>query len=939
MSNTLRALLLIAIASGLAHAEPEPAPAPQTEPEPEPEPDVAPPPEPAPASGTIRGRVLDATTGEGLPAATIQLTGPGGAQTLATELDGSYQLTLPPGAYTLTFSTPTYVDQLRTVTVVADGAVALELSLAAVPPQTGAGETIEIVDRIDTRRESAVLAVRRAAGTVSDALSAQEISRTPDSNAGDAMKRVVAVSVVDGRYLALRGLEGRYVTTLLNGVPLPSPEPDRNAVPLDLFPTALLSTMTALKSYSPELPGQFGGGTLAIDTTSFPTRFELRLGVSSSASSTSTGRDGLTNAHARGARSFFGFDGGRRKLPTAVPRDRAVRDMGDADTEQIGEAMPNVWTPSEETVTPNLGLTATLGNTHRIAGRRVGYLASGMFRRSFNVREGQLRGVGLTGEGTLVETDQLGYGIGVAEATLGGLVNAGIDLAPGHEISVLGLYSHVGEDISQQAAGFNEQDGLDVDVSRLSYVARSLAFAQLHGRHRLSRAHGLELRWQGNVATTSRDELDTRDLVYTVDSMSGTRTYKDQPGSGQHFWQSLDDLAGGGGLDATARVGPVQLRAGGVAQLSQRALGGRRFRFKYVGEQSGVRSLPAEDMFSRANIGPEFELEEGTLQEDAYRASLDVYAAYAAAELPLHERVRLLGGARVEYAAQDMTNGSRYAVAGLRTEVERTDADVLPALNLVISPRPDMNVRVAYSYTLTRPRFRELAPFLFFDYVRRRDISGNPDLLTTHIHNADLRWEWFPGEDEVFAVSAFYKRFVDPIEQVAANANADATFRNAASGNLVGGEVEARTSLARLSPVLAGVRIGTNIAVMRSRVELGADQMLLTSQNRPLYGQSPFVVNLNLGYAHPRIADFNLLYNAIGSRITDVGLEGLPDTYERPLHRIDLVVSRALGRELKLKLAASNLLGRDVVVEQGDIAVNRYAPGRSLSLGLDWTPR
>ena len=137
-------------------------------------------------------------------------------------------------------------------------------------------ETIEIVDTIDTRRESAVLAVRRAAATVSDAVSSQEIARTPDSNAGDAMKRVVAVSVVDGKYVALRGLEGRYVTTLLNGVLLPSPEPDRNAVPLDLFPTNLLVDDDRLKSYSPDLPGQFGGGTLSIDTSSFPTSFEMQ---------------------------------------------------------------------------------------------------------------------------------------------------------------------------------------------------------------------------------------------------------------------------------------------------------------------------------------------------------------------------------------------------------------------------------------------------------------------------------------------------------------------------------------------------------------------------------------------------------------------------------------------------------------------------------------
>lgn len=919
-------LFALTVAGAIGRADDEPAPAPP--------PPVAEP-APAPEAATLKGSVIDNNTKEGLPAATVQVTGGGNDQTIATELDGTYSLSLPPGTYTVTYSTPQYIEQSRTVTVTAAQRLELHLNLDPVPASTE--ETIEIVDRIDTRKESAVLAVRRAAATVSDGVSSQEISRTPDSNAGDAMKRVVAVSVLDGKYVALRGLEGRYVTALLNGILLPSPEPDRNAVPLDLFPTSLLSTMTVVKSYSPELPGQFGGGTLSIDTSSFPTSFEMRIGISTSANTAATGQDGLSNANANGFRSFLGFDNGDRKLPSVIPRNRAVRDMDPAQTERIGEALPNVWTPEEETVTPNLGLTAMVGDTVKLGGKRVGYLASGMFRRQFNVRDGATAGVALVGD-ELVETDHLDTKLGVAESTLGALVNTGVDLTPNDEISLLGLYSHTGEDVSQFATGFNEQDGTDVDVTRLSYVARQLAFFQLHGKHLLDRSRRLELRWQGNFAKTSRDELDTRDIVYTLDATTNTRSYKDQPGSGQHFWQSLRDTAGGGGADVQIRLGPAQLKAGGIAQLSQRALGGRRFRFKYIGSSTTVRNLPAEEMFAPQNIGPEFELEEGTLQEDAYRASLDTYAGYAMSEVELHAKVRAIAGVRFERASQEMTNGSRYAVAGLRTEVQRDDNDFLPAANLVFSPRADMNIRAAYSYTLTRPRFRELAPFLFFDYVRRRDISGNPDLLTTHIHNADLRWEWFPGEDEVFAASAFGKRFVDPIEQVAANINGDATFRNAEGGNLIGGEIEARTHLGRITGALRRFRVGTNVAVMRSRVELGADQMLLTNRTRPLYGQSPFVVNVNLGYAHPAVGEITALYNVTGSRITDVGVEGIPDTVERPLHRVDLVAARALRKDLKLKLSASNLLNQKVKLEQDAILVNTYTPGVSFSLGLDWTP-
>ena len=882
---------------------------------------------PAWADGTVRGSVIDNNTKEGLPAATIQI----GGVTAVAELDGTYQVTLPAGTYTLTVSTPEYVDQTRTVTVVDGKTVELGVNLDPVPREAGA-ETIEIVDTIDTRKASAVLAVRRAAPVVSDAISSQEIARTPDSNAGDAMKRVVAVTVQDGKYVALRGLEGRYVTALLNGVLLPSPEPDRNAVPLDLFPTSLLSTMTVMKTYSAELPGQFGGGTLAIDTSSFPTHFEMKIGLSTAANTASTGQSGLSNANAHGAASFLGYDNGERALPSVIPRDRAVRGMDAARTEQIGEAMPNVWTPTGETVTPNVGITAMVGDTVELGGKRVGYLATAMLRHTFSVRDGNTAHTTLV-DGDVMPTDSLDYAIGTAESTVGALGNVGVDLTPNDEISLFGLYTHVGEDTSSLASGYSETDGSDLRVTRLSFVERALGFAQLHGKHHLSRARGLELRWQTNLATTSRDELDSRDLIYTVDGNSGTRTYKDQPGSGQHFWQSLHDLSGGGGSDVKLRVGRAQLHAGAVAQLSSRALGGRRFRYKYVGSgASDVRGMSGEEMFDADHIGPDFQLEEGTLNEDAYKASLNTYAAYATSEIELHDKVRAIAGVRYERASQEMSNGSRYAIAGLRTDVARDDDDVLPAINLVYSPRPDMNLRAGYSYTLTRPRFRELAPFLFFDYVRRRDISGNPDLVTTHLHNADVRWEWFPGEDEVVATSVFYKNLVDPIEQVLLNANSDVTFRNAKGGNLAGAELEARRRLDK------NFSVGANLSVIRSRVTLDPKEMLLTNRTRPVYGQSPFVLNLNLGYTDPKVGDLNLLYNVIGERITDVGSEGLPDTYERPLHRLDVVAARAIGKDLRLKLSATNVFNQRVRLEQGGVIVNSYAPGVSFSLGLDWTP-
>src|ERR1043165_4595737 len=206
-------------------------------------------------TGTVTGHLVDGSTQEGLPAATIHVVG--GSSAVA-EIDGTYSVTLAPGSYTLVFSTPEYVEQHRTVTIAPQRSVTLDLALVPVA-RTGKAETIEVHGALDTRKDSAVLAERRASAAVSDAVSAQQIARSPDANASDAAKRIVAATIQDNRYLVVRGLGGRYSTTLLNGVQLPSPDPDVPAAPLDLFPASLVTNLTINKTFLPDMPGNFAG--------------------------------------------------------------------------------------------------------------------------------------------------------------------------------------------------------------------------------------------------------------------------------------------------------------------------------------------------------------------------------------------------------------------------------------------------------------------------------------------------------------------------------------------------------------------------------------------------------------------------------------------------------------------------------------------------------
>jgi TonB-dependent receptor len=290
---------------------------------------------------------------------------------------------------------------------------------------------------------------------------------------------------------------------------------------------------------------------------------------------------------------------------------------------------------------------------------------------------------------------------------------------------------------------------------------------------------------------------------------------------------------------------------------------------------------------------------------------------------------------RLETSRQNLTALDQFT--GEEASTNKVNyLDWLPAFNAIYALTPTVNLRAGYSYTLARPTFRELAPFAFYDFIRRRNVSGNPALKQTRIHNVDTRVEWFVGDNEVLAASAFYKRFENPIERVINSEGAgDLSFENAAGADTYGLELEGRTSLARITDTLRAFRLGANLTLIRSEIDLGSLQGLQTSAKRPLQGQSPYVVNVNLGYERPESGtEVALLYNVYGRRISEVGINTLPDVYEQPFHRVDLALTQRLTASTQLKLTAANLFDSKVTLKQGDVTLFQYRPGIAFSASL-----
>ncbi|MFO0631057.1 MAG: TonB-dependent receptor [Polyangiales bacterium] len=954
------------------------------------------------ANAGVRGTAYDA---QGEPALEVTVMVPDSPHRTRTDLDGRYELRLPPGRYTvrLVFDRTRHAE--RADVEVREGAFTdLDLRLgeaptpaptptppapqpaapqtdpstsppatpvtpappaapappAPPPPRAPSGETpresgeagaMVIRGRADRGTTATQLQVRRQTAAVSDGVSAQEIARAPDAAVSDAARRVVGVTLVNGRYAYVRGLGGRYVNALLNGMPLPSLDPDEPGVQLDVLPASLLSGLNVFKSFTPDMPGDFAGGSLQLSSRDYPERFTLTVGLSGGFDSlTHTGR---VQAGSGSATDLLGFDDGRRALPAAVPARRV--DVGNAltldDVTRIGRALPDDWTIRRRAALPSLGLSLSAGGTARVRGRPLGLLVALTWNAGESLQRdalGQVRRGGTTDAPRLEYREQQTQETLQTDALWGALATASLAVSPRDEVSLVALWAQSSTDATLVRQGYNETLGQNFLQRTLRFTQRSMGVAQLNGDHRDRFGRDSRVRWQlfGDVAL--RREPDVRDAVYRRDDL-GAYQITTGPGNLGRLWSDLDVREVGGNVDVTIPIRAFALRLGGMVRLGERGFSLRRFAYRYDpanGPAPSELELPPGEFLAPARLGRDLQLVEYTDRFDGYTASQALYAPFLRADYTRggtreEPTLRVTAGARVEVFSQQVTSQSPFAEAGVVTAprvTDRTDPNVLPAASVSWAVSPTMTLRAAYGATLARPIVREVAPFLYPDFVRNRTVQGNPDLRTTSVHNADLRWELYPGRGEVIAASVFYKHFLDPIERVILDRNGNVTYDNVDGAQNFGAELEARISLGRLARPLRAVYLNVNASLIYSRVTLSPTQQVnATNAERPLAGQSPWVVNAGLRYEPSPRFSASVFYNVFGARIEDVGRFGLPDTYREPVHQLDAAVQWDPSPRFGLRLAARNLALQPLVFTQGPLEVLRRDAAMSLSLRAQFT--
>ena len=891
----------------------------------------------AQGASQISGKVTDAATGDVLIGANVQLID---TQLGAScDLEGNFAVkNVPPGTYNLRVTYVGYSTKVVNNLVVETGKpTKIDIALNEELIQ---GQEVVVEATAILSSENALLVQQRKAATISDAVAADQIKRAPDATTGDALRRVTGVAIVDNKYVYVRGTGERYSNTLLNGAQLSSTEPDKKSYAFDMLPSNLLENTVISKSFTPDLPGNFSGGLVQINTIEFPDQLTIRASVGGSYNTNSTSRGFKTYEGSK--YDYLAIDDGTRDLPSLVNgRKVTSSNYSASDLQAIGRSFSNIWSPSSQKAVPNSSYMLSIGGSSNLFGRKLGYIGALSYRNSYDRVE--IKRSDFNADGT-PQFDFTGEENSFS-VLWGGLMNVSYQVADFHKISFKNLYNRTGDDEVIELSGNNFDSGTEQRNTGLHYVERSSYNGQLIGEHAFPSIAGLQAQWRASYSTAKREEPDYRRLVYqrgmgTSDQFAANVLSAPDPGYSGRFFSDMTDDVRSAGLDLSLPVGGAKIKFGGLHNTSERDFAARVFAYKTT-RTTDPRLVYSEidTLFAPNHIGGAkgFQIEEATKQSDAYDASEKLYAGYLMIDLPFrmwNKNLRLIAGTRVESNEQRLDS---YDQQSRPVHVDLDKTDILPAVNFTYSITEATNVRAAFSQTVSRPEFRELAPFAFFDFSTYSVIYGDPTLRRALIKNFDLRFETFPNVGEVFSASLFYKNFTDAIEEVIVpGGELIRSYANADKARNYGIEIEMRKSLRFIGNTFSNFSMTANYALIDSKVDLeSANRAVVAKKGRRLQGQSPYTVNLGLLYTNERLGNsVSLLYNRFGERISQVGSLFDGDVMEQPRNLFDLTVAQNFWEKYEIKFAVKDVLGKEQVFTQDGQQVKGNHKGTTYSMGV-----
>ncbi len=821
--------------------------------------------------------------------------------------------------------------------------------------------------------------VERSASQVVTVLSSADIARTGEGNIAGALGRVTGLSVVGNGFVYVRGLGDRYSLALLNGSPLPSPEPLRRVVPLDLFPSSVIASSLVQKSYSVNFPGEFGGGVINLTTKAVPKDPYLSLSFGISGDSVTTGNVG--NTYYGSGSDWTGYDDGTRKNPPALQDflDSGVRlSSGDVDSQALAGSFVtsrNSALQRWKNLPPNFSGAISGAKSWDIGSTNLGLIAAAGYSNRWTSRQ-PLQQRSISADLSSLESSFLGLNTD-NRLVVNGLLGLGLEFGD-NKLRWTNLYIH--DTIKQARLAIGQRNQTDVDFMRQNtgFYERQLIQTQLVGEFKLTPELGLDVR--GSYANSKRKapfelyfeyvRTNTDPAVDPFGAYFVNRLNNGNGGDASVTFSDLNEDIWSGGADLTWKgVTGVTFIVGGAYAWTRRTSSRRQFQFLSPSICSGANvtnCLPAgvtllrPDFLLAPNVVNAFNIDviESDEGNPAFLATLRNQAGYAKADWQITESISLDAGVRYEWARLTVDPIQVFTDPGAATAgVRQTNGYWLPAATLTWEVQPQLQVRLSASKTIARPQFRELINQPYFDPDSNREYRGNPLLVDSQLYNAEARVEWYFASQQRLTVAGFYKRIDRPIEAFI-NPSFTTSYANAPGATLFGAELDVQKNF-RLadSGFFAARRLNVimNYTYTQSKLRVGPNDTTTVfgafSTNASDYfrngaqltGQSNHIANLELGLDNQdKLSQQTLLINYASDRVVSRGVFGSPpqpDIYERPGVRLDLVVRegfKVFKRELELKFEARNLTGRRHVEFQRAggtrLDFNSYDVGRFFSL-------
>lgn len=929
-------------------------------------------------TGSIQGVIKDKKTKETIVGANVYLEGT--TTGVATNLDGGFEIkNISQGNYTVVISFISYKTQkIQNVKVSANKAVQLNIELEE-EITTIQGVVVQAKRKTDT--DVSMINTIKASNMVVSGMSSQQISQSQDKDASEVVRRIPGVTIIDDRFIVVRGLIERYNTVQLNNASTPSSESDVKAFSFDVIPSAAIDRILVYKTPSPELPAEFSGANVAIFTKNIPEKNGFQISYNSGF------RMGTTLnpffKYEGSSTDKFGYDNGTREIPDIIPSSTEFESIINNPTlenkqkrAEFGRAFSKIWTPSETKAPIDQSFSINYAGSFKVRKMKIGNISSFSYGTSCKSNVTELNSY--NGYDTINDISIVSYHFIDSSYSqtvkMNALSNFSLQFNENHTLEFRNLFNQQGTTKTTLRSGVENYRDQFLKSIELGYNQQFMLNSQLGGTHKF-RNENTKIQWTIGYSKVKRDQPDIRRLTSTLPlEQDPDNTYYNQ--YNVYFPNRADpELAGrlflnmneqiwvySADVEQKIRINdkhePI-LKFGFFHENRKRSFNSRLFGFVRNSQTPWYYGYQEIDtIFADYNINytKGIRLDEATSPTDSYTADNQLTAGFVAIKHSFWKGVTFYGGVRLEHNIMTLTSMNQ----NLSEYIQKRDTiNIFPSVNLSYNFNAKSLIRVAYGKTINRPEFREIAPYNFYNFEEKAGIYGNTELKSAYIDNFDLRYEFYPSPSEMINVGFFYKSFTNPIEAnaISAGSGKNYTFKNVDKAQSLGVEIDVKKTFKNLkisSPILSWVKntaLVMNASLIQSKIEV--DDAMAREKVRPMQGQSPYIINTGIFYQNDSLNfSCSIMYNVIGKRIAFVGNVNDPHIYELSRNVIDLTIMKTFYKRFQIKLGIKDILNQPIILEQYEIvrlssnpnieqtrvqSIKSITPGTQFFIGINFS--